>query len=73
MRKNMGTIDRLIRIVLAIIFGYLILNGTLIGVWAWVLGIIGVIFLLTSLIGSCPLYIPFRISTLKKSEEGEGT
>jgi len=73
MRKNMGTIDRLIRIVLAIIFGYLILNGTLTGVWAWVLGIIGVIFLLTSLIGSCPLYVPFGISTLKKAPEGEST
>jgi hypothetical protein len=37
------------------------------GTWAIVLGILAIIFLLTSLIGVCPLYMPFKISTKKKS------
>ncbi len=64
MAKNMNTIDRALRIVLAVVLGYLIFNGTLIGVWAWVLGILAVIFLLTSLIGFCPTYKVIGVSTL---------
>ncbi len=66
MAKNMNTIDRALRIVLAVILGYLIFNGTLIGVWAWVLGILAVIFLLTSLLGFCPSYTVIGVSTLEE-------
>ncbi|HIQ48531.1 MAG TPA: DUF2892 domain-containing protein [Aquifex aeolicus] len=53
MEKNMALWDRIVRVILAIIFLYLaITNG---GVF-WVLGIIGIIFLATSAIGFCPLY-----------------
>ena len=53
MEKNMASWDRGIRVVLAVIFLYLALqNG---GAW-WILGILGVVFLLTSAIGFCPLY-----------------
>ncbi len=53
MEKNMASWDRGVRIVLAIIFLYLALqNG---GAW-WILGILGVVFLVTSAIGFCPLY-----------------
>ncbi|RUM28042.1 MAG: DUF2892 domain-containing protein [Aquifex sp.] len=53
MEKNMALWDRIVRVILAIIFLYLaITNG---GAY-WILGIIGIIFLVTSAIGFCPLY-----------------
>jgi len=66
MKKNMGTIDRVIRILLAIIVAVLYMNGNITGIAAIILGILAVIFLLTSLIGFCPLYVPFKISTIGK-------
>ncbi len=64
----MGTIDRIIRILVAIIIAGLyfanIINGTL----AIVLLIFAGIFILTSFISFCPLYLPFKISILKKDK-----
>ena len=65
MKKNMGTADRSIRILLAIVILVLYVNGTLTGSTAIILGIIGLILLLTGLTGYCGLYIPFKFSTLK--------
>jgi hypothetical protein len=67
MKKNMGTIDRVIRIVLAIVVVILYMNGSITGVAAIILGILAFVFIITSLIGFCPLYVPFKISTIKKS------
>jgi hypothetical protein len=69
MKKNMGTLDRTVRILIAIILGILILTGKISGTLAWVLGIISVVFLLTSIIGWCPLYVPLGISTIKKEDK----
>jgi hypothetical protein len=69
MKKNMGTLDRTLRILIAIILGILILTGKISGTLAWVLGIISVVFLLTSIIGWCPLYVPLGISTIKKEDK----
>jgi len=66
MKKNMGSADRAIRVIIAIVFGVLILTNAVNGVLAGVLGVLAVIFLLTSVIGFCPLYAPFGISTMKK-------
>ena len=66
MQTNMGLIDRIIRIVLAVVVGIFILTGQLTGVAAVILGILAVVFLLTSSVAFCPLYVPFRISTKKK-------
>jgi hypothetical protein len=66
MKKNMGTIDRVIRIVLAIVVAILYMNGSITGTAAIILGILALVFILTSLIGFCPLYVPFKISTIKK-------
>ncbi len=66
MTKNMGTIDRSIRVVLAVIVGYLIMTDNLTGLAAWILGIFAVIFVLTSFISFCPLYVPLKISTKPK-------
>jgi hypothetical protein len=66
MQSNMGLIDRIIRVVLAVVVGIFILTGQLSGVAAIVLGILAVVFLLTSAVAFCPLYVPFHISTKKK-------
>ena len=71
MVKNMGKTDKVIRIVLALVVGLLILTGQLVGWGAVILGILAVVFIGTSVVGTCPIYIPFNISTLKKSEKSE--
>ncbi|MBD3413668.1 MAG: DUF2892 domain-containing protein [Candidatus Aminicenantes bacterium] len=68
MKKNMGVIDRIIRAVLALVVVVLYLTNQISGTAAIVLGIVAVIFLLTSLVGLCPLYLPFKISTKKKEK-----
>lgn len=66
MKKNMGNLDRFIRTLLALLVGILYYMGTISGTTAIILGVIAVIFLLTSLISTCPLYMPFGLSTRKK-------
>jgi len=67
MKKNMGTVDRVIRVLLAVVVLILYLTGNITDLAAIILGIIAVIFVVTSIIGFCPLYVPFKISTIKKS------
>ncbi|MEK6697588.1 MAG: DUF2892 domain-containing protein [Nitrospirota bacterium] len=66
MKKNMGTADRILRTVLAVVVAILYFAGQISGTAAVILGILAVIFLLTSAVGFCPLYAPFGISTMKK-------
>jgi len=66
MVKNMGKADRILRIAAALVVGILILSGQIAGTTAVVLGFFAVIFIATSAIGTCPLYIPFKFSTKKK-------
>jgi uncharacterized membrane protein len=68
MKKNMGSIDRVIRVVLAVAFGLLVLTGTVNGVLAIILGVLAVVFLGTAAIGFCPLYAPFGISTCPRKQ-----
>ena len=65
MKKNMGNVDRIIRILIAALIAYLSYAGKLQGTLNLVLVILAVILLLTSLLGFCPLYVPFKISTNK--------
>lgn len=65
MKRNMSNIDRIIRLVLAAIFAYLYFSGTVTGVLGIILLVLGVVFVLTSIIAFCPLYVPFKISTYK--------
>lgn len=67
MKINMGKVDRSLRIILAIIVGVFILTGQLTGLAAIILGIFAIIFLGTSIIGFCPLYVPLKISTKKRT------
>ena len=69
MKKNMGSMDRGIRMLLAVIVAILYFTNQITGVAAIVLGIFAIVFLLTSLMGFCPAYFPFKLSTLKKSDK----
>ncbi|MBM4159987.1 MAG: DUF2892 domain-containing protein [Ignavibacteria bacterium] len=68
MKQNMGSADRVIRILLAFLVAALYLTDQISGTLAAVLGLFAVIFLLTSFVGFCPLYLPLKIST-KKAEK----
>jgi len=68
MKKNMGETDRLIRTILAVVIAVLIWTEILYGTLAWIFGALGVVFLVTSLIRFCPLYVPFKISTIKTTK-----
>jgi len=62
----MGTLDKTIRIIIAIIIGYLYYNGTISGTLGIILMVFAAIFILTSIISFCPLYTIFGIKTCKK-------
>lgn len=66
MKKNMGTVDRVLRIAVAVLVLALYLTHVISGTTAIVLGVIAVVFALTSFIGVCPAYLPFGLSTLKR-------
>lgn len=66
MPKNMGTIDRVIRVMLAAVVAVLYFTNLISGTTAIILGILAIIFVITSMIGFCPLYVPLKISTKKK-------
>lgn len=65
MKPNMGTVDRIIRLIVVAIIAILYFNGQLSGAVAIILGIVAVAFLVTSLISWCPTYVLFGISTRK--------
>jgi hypothetical protein len=63
MKNNMGTIDKVIRIVIAAIFVVLYITGMVSGIPGIILLVLAGVFVLTSLIGICPLYLPFGLNT----------
>jgi uncharacterized membrane protein YdbT with pleckstrin-like domain len=66
MKKNMGLIDKVIRILVVIGLMAFYFTNTIVGTWAIIALVVSVIFLVTSLISFCPLYTLFGISTCKK-------
>ena len=66
MKKNMGTVDRVIRVLVAVIIAVLYFTHVISGTLAVILLILAGIFIVTSLLGTCPLYIPLGINTRKK-------
>ncbi len=69
MKTNMGKVDKVLRILTAVIIISLYLTELISGTLAIVLLILAAIFLITSLFGFCPLYLPFGISTNKKEQQ----
>ncbi len=70
MIKNMGMIDKSVRIFAAIMIWILFFAGIIHGTLAIVLGIISILLVATSLSGFCPMYLPFGISTIGKKRQG---
>ena len=68
MKKNMGSADRIIRVLLAIVVGVLYFTGTISGTLGIVLLVLAGVFVLTSLISFCPLYAPFGLRTCPVKE-----
>lgn len=71
MKKNMGSADRIIRVIIAAIVVALYYQGIISGTWGLVLIALAAVFVLTSLVSVCPLYLPFGLSTLRKKLAGK--
>lgn len=67
MKANMGSTDKTIRLIVAIILAALYFTGQVTGTLGIILLILAVVFVLTSFISFCPLYLPFGISAKKKN------
>ena len=65
MQPNMGTLDRVLRLAVALVIGALYFTGRISGTLAIVLVVVAVLFLLTSAAARCPGYLPFGLSTKK--------
>ena len=63
MSQNMGSLDRIIRAAFAVLVAVLYFTNVISGTLAIILGVLAAVFLLTSIVGFCPLYLPFKIST----------
>jgi len=66
MKKNMGTVDKTIRICVAAVVALLYFTGVISGTLAIILMVFAVIFVVTSFISFCPLYSILGINTRKK-------
>ena len=63
MKANMGSMDRIIRIVLAVVLAALYFSGVISGTLGTILVVVAAIFALTSLVSFCPLYLILGINT----------
>ncbi|MCC6582721.1 MAG: DUF2892 domain-containing protein [Chitinophagales bacterium] len=66
MKQNMGNLDKAIRVAVAVIIAVLYFTHVINGTIAIVLLVFAAVFVLTSAVGTCPLYLPFGISTKKE-------
>ena len=65
MRKNMGSLDKTVRLIAAVVLAVLAATGTITGLFATIAYVVAAIFVVTSLVSFCPAYLPFGISTCK--------
>ena len=68
MKKNMGTRDRIMRTVVALAVVVLYATGQISGVATLLLGTLALVFIATGIVGSCPLYLPLRLSTRSRDK-----
>lgn len=69
MKPNMGTVDKAVRILAAVVIAVLYFTNMISGTLAIVLLVFAGVFIATSMISFCPLYWPLGISTRKKEAE----
>ncbi len=67
MKPNMGAVDKAVRIFVAVVIAILYFTHQISGTAAIVLLILAAVFIVTSFMSFCPLYLPFGISTRKKT------
>lgn len=67
MKTNVGNIDKVFRILIALVIFGLYLAHIITGTLAIILLVLAVVFILTSIVKFCPLYLPFGINTIKKN------
>lgn len=65
MKTNVGQADRIIRVLLALVFGILYFTQTVTGPLSYILLALGGVFILTAMVGFCPLYTLFGMNTCK--------
>jgi hypothetical protein len=65
MKKNMGSADRIVRLIVALVIAVLYFTNVVAGTLGIILLVVAAIFALTSFISFCPLYAPFGLSTCK--------
>ncbi len=68
MKKNIGSSDKIIRIIAALLFAALYFTGTVTGILGIILIALAAVFVLTVIFGTCPIYLPFGISTIGKAK-----
>lgn len=68
MKPNMGTVDKVVRILVALVIAGLYFANQITGTAAIILLVLAGVFILTSFMSFCPLYLPFGISTRKKDK-----
>lgn len=68
MKKNMGSTDRIVRVILALILAGLYVGGVVEGTLGIVLVVLALVFVATSFMSFCPLYLPFGLSTCKTDQ-----
>jgi fatty acid desaturase len=69
MKKNIGTIDMVVRLLLALVIIVLYFVFAFSGTVGILLLIVAGLLILTSILGICPAYLPFRVNTRKKEEK----
>jgi Flp pilus assembly protein TadB len=68
MKTNVGTTDRVVRILLAFVLAGLYFTGIISGTIGIIALILAIVLVITGLVGFCPLYLPCRINTCKKEQ-----
>lgn len=68
MKRNMGLADRTLRVAVAVVILLLYVTGVISGPVAIGLGVLALVFVLTSAVGTCPLYLPLGVDTRPASE-----
>ena len=69
MTKNVGTVDRTLRVIVALVIAALYFAGTINGTVAIVLGVVAVLMVVTGFAAWCPAYLPFGLSTCARKAE----
>jgi len=68
MKKNVGSVDKIIRYIIAIVAIYIAYKGMVASPWNYVLYAVGAIMVLTALSGRCPIFSIFGINSCKVKE-----